>query len=112
MQDIELAGTPARVMRVSFTGDLGYEIHFPIQHQRQLFREIWNKGQHYGLTMVASRALDSLRLEKSYPRWGLELTADTDPYEAHLHGLIDWGKDFVGKPALEARQDQPRKWEI
>jgi len=64
------------------------------------------------VAMVASRPLDSLRLEKSYPRWGLELTADTDPFEAHLDGFIDWEKDFVGKKALEAIQFESRKWEI
>jgi len=112
VKEIVVAGVSVRVMRVSFTGDLGYEIHFPIQEQQQLFNELWSKGRDYGLAMVASRALDSLRLEKSYPRWGLELTADTDLFEAHLDGFINWENDFVGKKALEASQHEPRKWEI
>ncbi|NOX70458.1 MAG: FAD-dependent oxidoreductase [Gammaproteobacteria bacterium] len=112
VKEIEVAGVPAKVMRVSFTGDLGYEIHFPIQQQEKLFSEIWKNGQDHGLAMVASRALDSLRLEKSYPRWGLELTADTDPFEAHLDGFINWDKNFIGKDALECRRDEPHKWEI
>jgi len=112
VKEIEVAGVSVKVMRVSFTGDLGYEIHFPIEHQEQLFADIWQQGQDYGVTMVASRALDSLRLEKSYPRWGLELTADTDPFEARLDGFINWDKGFVGKAALEAKRDLPRKWEL
>jgi len=112
VKEIAVAGVSARVMRVSFTGDLGYEIHFPIHEQPQLFDELWSKGQDYGLAMVASRALDSLRLEKSYPRWGLELTADTDPFEAHMDNFINWEKDFVGKKALEAARSEPRRWEI
>jgi len=112
VKEIDVAGVPARVMRVSFTGDLGYEIHFPIQYQRALFGEIWSRGQQHGLAMVASRALDSLRLEKSYPRWGLELTADTNPFEAHMNGLINWDKEFIGKAVLEDLRDKPCKWEI
>jgi dimethylglycine dehydrogenase len=112
VKDIDLAGIPVRVMRVSFTGDLGYEIHFPIQQQRKIFNALWECGREFGLGMAASRALDSLRLEKSYPRWGLELTADIDPFEAHMDGLIDWGKDFIGKATLVARKNLPRKREI
>jgi len=112
VREFDVAGIPVRVMRVSFTGDMGYELHFPIEHQQELFAQIWRHGQGYGLAMVASRALDSLRLEKSYPRWGLELTADTDPFEARLDGFINWDKEFIGKAALEEKRHAPRKWEV
>ncbi|MEX3009569.1 FAD-dependent oxidoreductase [Hoeflea sp. TYP-13] len=112
VKDVEIAGVPARLMRVSFTGDLGYEIHFPIQYQRKMFHALRDAGRPYGLGLAASRALDSLRLEKSYPRWGLELTADTNPFEAAMDGLIDWDRDFVGKQAVLASREKPLKWQI
>lgn len=96
----------ARVMRVSFTGDLGYEIHFPMEFQEVLFEELLKHGEDLGLSLAGGRALDSLRLEKSYPRWGLELTGDTTPIEAGMMFFVNMDKDFIGKDALRARQQE------
>ncbi|MCP4011325.1 MAG: FAD-dependent oxidoreductase [Proteobacteria bacterium] len=106
-RDMELGPVPmARVMRVSFTGDLGYEIHFPMAFQKTLFEALLKQGEDLGLSLAGGRALDSLRLEKSYPRWGLELSGDTTPVEAGMMFFVDMDKDFVGKNAVLARKQE------
>lgn len=101
---------PARVMRISFTGDLGYEIHLAAEYQRTLFHALSKAGEDLGLTLCGARALDALRLEKGYGRWGTEFTADTTPQEAGLDRFVAMDKgDFVGREALtKAHNKGPR----
>ena len=105
--EIDLGPTRALVLRVAYTGDLGYEIHFPIQYQLALFEALREAGADLGLTLVGSRAMDSLRLEKSYGRWGAEYTADTTPYESGLDRYVRLDKgDFIGRDALVRHQNE------
>ncbi|MDA1071410.1 MAG: FAD-dependent oxidoreductase [Proteobacteria bacterium] len=109
-REIEVAMTPVRAMRIAFTGDLGYELHVPAEYQRALYHGLMEAGADLGLTLAGSRALDSLRLEKSYGRWGTEYTADTTPMEAGLDRFVKLDKgSFIGKQALErAGNEGPR----
>jgi len=101
-RDMELANVPVRVIRIAFTGDLGYELHVAAEYQRALYHALRDKGADLGLTLCGARALDSLRLEKGYGRWGSEFTADTTPEEAGLDRFVAMEKgNFIGREALE-----------
>jgi dimethylglycine dehydrogenase len=101
----DLEGCPeAVVIRVSFTGDLGYEIHFPVQYQAAFLTRLLAAGETLGLKLCGSRALMWLRLEKSYPSWGLELGPDYSPAESGLHRFVRWNKgEFMGRDAAQRR---------
>jgi dimethylglycine dehydrogenase len=96
-------------MRVSFTGELGYELYCPIQEGQRLLEVLADAGREYGLRLAGSRALMSLRLEKSFPSWGLELSADYTPFEPGMDRFVDLERrDFVGREALlAAARSQP-----
>ena len=90
------------VLRVNFVGALGWELHFPIEYAHHLFDAIFKAGAEYGIKMAGMRAMESLRLEKSYRMWGSDLTPDYSPYEAGLDRFVRMNKGaFVGKDALE-----------
>jgi dimethylglycine dehydrogenase len=101
-QRIELEGCPEAIaLRVSFTGELGYELYFPKEHQVAVYKAVRAAGDEFGLRLVGSHALMSLRLEKSFPSWGFDLTSDYYPSECGLGRFIAKDKgDFVGRDAL------------
>jgi dimethylglycine dehydrogenase len=109
---LRIAGVPAVVARLSFTGELGFEIYCAPQYQRALFAMIEREGASLGLHLFGGRALMSLRLEKSWGVWTLDLRPDFTPAEAGLDRYIAWDKDsdFIGKQAaLEERRRGPTK---
>ena len=99
----------AVVLRISFTGELGYEMFFPPEYQRPLLAAMEEAGEDLGLTLVGSRALGSLRIEKSFPSWGAELSPDYSPFDAGLGMFVKLDKtDFVGRDAaLRLKQQEP-----
>jgi dimethylglycine dehydrogenase len=99
----------AVVLRISFTGELGYELFFPPEYQRPLLEAIEAAGEDLGLRLVGSRALGSLRMEKSFPSWGAELSPDYSPFDAGLGRFVKLDKaDFVGRDAaLRLKQQEP-----
>ncbi|NCF82801.1 MAG: FAD-dependent oxidoreductase [Proteobacteria bacterium] len=99
----------AVVLRISFTGELGYEMFFPPEYQRPLLAAIEEAGEDLGLRLVGSRALASLRIEKSFPSWGAELSPDYSPFDACLDRFVKLDKtDFVGRDAaLRLKQQEP-----
>ena len=112
-RELYLGDVSALVLRVAYTGDLGYEIHFPIADQLALHDALLEAGSDLGLTLVGARAMDSLRLEKSYGRWGAEYTADTTPAEAGLDRYVRLDKgDFIGRDALLRRQNQGPRYQL
>jgi dimethylglycine dehydrogenase len=99
----------AVVLRISFTGELGYEMFFPPEYQRPLLAALETAGEDLGLRLVGSRALGSLRIEKSFPSWGADLSPDYSPYDAGLDRFVKLDKhDFVGRDAvLRHKQREP-----
>ena len=92
------------LLRVNFVGALGWELHFPIEYAHHLFDAIFAAGAEYKIGMVGMRAMESLRLEKSYRMWGSDLSPDYTPFEAGLDRFVRLNKgDFIGKAALEAQ---------
>ncbi|MBZ4022762.1 diguanylate cyclase [Rhodobacter sp. TJ_12] len=99
-RDIELGMCPVRAVRVAYTGELGWELHFPVEFGRYLWDLIWSVGEKHGLKPVGARAQNWLRQEKSYRAFGNELGRDATPMEAGLDRFIDLGKEFRGKQAM------------
>lgn len=92
------------LLRVNFVGALGWELHFPIEYANHLFEAIFAAGAGDGIGMAGMRAMESLRMEKSYRMWGSDLTRDNTPFEAGLDRFVRLKKaDFIGKAALEAQ---------
>ncbi len=102
----DVANTPALVNRVTYTGDLGYEIWVQPDYLRRLYREIMAAGRAHGVVNFGMRALLSMRLEKNFPTWYRELRPIYGAFEAGLDRFVDLGKnDFVGRDkALEEKQ--------
>jgi dimethylglycine dehydrogenase len=101
MRNIELGMCPVRAIRVAYTGELGWELHHPIEMQNYLFDQLEKAGERHGMKLVGARAQNWLRQEKSYRAFGTELGRDATPVEADLPRFIDMSKDFYGKDAME-----------
>ncbi|WP_054303994.1 FAD-dependent oxidoreductase [Gemmobacter sp. LW-1] len=99
-RDIELGMCPIRAIRVAYTGELGWELHYPIEFGRYLWDLLWSVGEKHGLKGVGARAQNWLRQEKSYRAFGNELGRDATPLEAALDRFVDLSKDFRGKQAM------------
>ena len=101
-RDIELMMCPTVALRVAYTGELGWELHHPIEMQNYLFDQLMAAGEPLGLKLVGARAQNWLRQEKSYRAFGTELGRDATPLEADLPRFVDLSKDFQGKAATQA----------
>jgi dimethylglycine dehydrogenase len=105
--DIRLGPVPVRALRVSYTGELGWELHHPIEWSRALDALLVDAGAGAGLADVGYRALDSLRLEKGYRFWGVDIGPKDTPLEAGLERFVAFDKgDFIGRePLLRQRAE-------
>ena len=107
---ITVAGIELVAIRVSFTGDLGWELHCPAEHQVALYQALLDAGREVGAGPVGSRALMSLRLEKGYGSWGREYSPEYWPQESGLARLIKLDKNFLNKDRyLEVADNPPRE---
>jgi dimethylglycine dehydrogenase len=105
-RDTWVGSVPCVVGRVTFTGDLGYEIWCAASFQQQLFDTIMDAGADHGMRLFGGRALDSLRLDKAWGSWGTEYRPIYDPYEANMGWMVKLGDpakgDFIGRNAAAA----------
>ena len=99
-RQIELGMCPVHAIRVAYTGELGWELHHPIEMQNYLFDLIMQAGAEHGLKLVGARAQNWLRQEKSYRAFGTELGRDATPLEADLPRFVNMDKDYHGKAAM------------
>jgi dimethylglycine dehydrogenase len=99
---IELGMVPVNAIRVAYTGELGWELHHPIEMQTHLFDRLMEVGERHGMKLVGARAQNWLRQEKSYRAFGTELGRDASPLEAGLDRFVNLDKDFHGKAAMLA----------
>ncbi len=107
--ETKVSGIDILLMRIGFTGELGYELHAPLEAQIDLYDAIHAAGAAFGLRDVGARAAETLRLEKLYPRFGTELTSEVTPHETGQGCFVDLEKgDFVGRDALRARPEGAR----
>lgn len=101
-QSCQIAGRWCQLVRVSFAGELGWEIHTKIEDTAAIFDAVWEAGQKHSLKPFGMEALDSLRIEKSYRAWKGDLSTDYTVLQGGLDRFVDWSKpDFKGKAALE-----------
>jgi glycine cleavage system aminomethyltransferase T/glycine/D-amino acid oxidase-like deaminating enzyme len=102
-REFHLGLAPVLALRVTYVGELGYELHLPTEYAAYVYEVLWAAGRDLGLADAGYRAIDSLRLEKRYLYWGSDITPDYTPYEAGLGFAVALGKkaDFIGRAALE-----------
>lgn len=103
----EVAGVSCVAIRVSFTGDLGWELHCAEADQARLYAALLDAGREIGAGPVGSRALMSLRVEKGYGSWGRDYSPEYWPQELGLDGLIKADKEFLNKAAWQAVAARP-----
>ncbi|MHB8398336.1 MAG: GcvT family protein [Candidatus Limnocylindrales bacterium] len=109
---IVVGNVPLLALRVTYVGELGWELYPPSEYAATLWDTIWEAGRGHGLVAGGYRAIDALRLEKGYRVWSSDITPDETPFEAGLGFAValDKGVDFIGHAALvAARSAGPRK---
>jgi len=110
IKDTFIGGVPALCVRISFTGELGYEIYVAPQYQLKLFEAIEEAGADLNIKWFGGRALMSMRLEKSWGAWTMDFRPDFTIMESGLDFFVDWDKDFIGKKAaLIEKKNGPSK---
>ncbi len=100
MRELAVGDVPVRALRVTFVGELGWELYCPTEYGAGLWRALWQAGREHGLIAGGYRAIDSLRLEKGYRVWAADITSDETPYEAGLGFCVKQEGAFVGSAAL------------
>jgi 4-methylaminobutanoate oxidase (formaldehyde-forming) len=99
--ELNVGPVPCLAVRVTFVGELGWELYCPIEFALTLYRLLETAGRPHGLVPAGYRAIDSLRLEKGYRVWGSDVTSADSPFEAGLGFAVAMGKDdFIGRAAL------------
>ena len=100
-REIRVGYAPVLALRVTYAGELGWELHVPSEYALHVYEALWEAGQDLGVANAGYRALDSLRLEKGYRYWSSEISPDTNPFEAGLGFAVSFTKNFIGREALE-----------
>ena len=109
-REITVAGHPVRALRVSYVGELGWELHAPMASMAALYDALWTRGREFGIADYGLYAVNSMRIEKGYKAWSTELTNELNMLEADMPRFIDFNKsDFVGKSATSDQQPRPLK---
>ncbi len=111
VREIGIAGTTVRALRITYVGELGWELHVPIAATGAVFDALMRAGEEFGIRPVGYRAIESLRLEKGYRAWGSDITPNDSPFEAGLGWAVKLRKntDFLGRKASEAIHAAPLK---
>ncbi|MBU6337108.1 MAG: FAD-dependent oxidoreductase [Acidobacteria bacterium] len=110
-REITVGDVPVRALRVTFVGELGWELYCPTEYGATLWRTLYETGQPHGLLACGYKAIDTLRLEKSYRVWAADITPDDNPYEAGLGFAVKEGRPggFIGEEALAASGEPLRR---
>ncbi len=103
VREIAIAGARVRALRITYVGELGWELHMPIGEVSRVFESLMAAGQAHGIAVAGYRAIESLRLEKGYRAWGADITPNDNPLEAGLGWAVKLksGLPFLGREALE-----------
>ena len=112
-REIEAGGVKSRALRVSYAGELGWELHCPIEQAGRLYDALKQAGAEFGLADFGLYALDALRMEKGYKGFATELTPESTALEAGLDRFVDFDKgDFIGRDALLAQRAKAPRWRL
>jgi 4-methylaminobutanoate oxidase (formaldehyde-forming) len=103
-REISVGPVPLLALRVTYVGELGWELYPPAEYGATLWETLWAVGRPFGMVAAGYRAIDALRLEKGYRVWSSDITPDETPFEAGLGFAVkmDKGVDFIGRDALIA----------
>ena len=109
MRELAVGDVPVRALRVTFVGELGWELYCPTEYGPGLWRTLWEAGHEHGLVAGGYRAIDSLRLEKGYRVWAADITPDETPFQAGLGLLRQAGRRLHRRrrPGRRRRQWRP-----
>jgi glycine cleavage system T protein len=108
VRETTIGNVPVRALRVTYVGELGWEIYCPSEYGLGLWQSLWEAGRPHGMIAGGYRAIDSLRLEKGYRVWGADITPDETPYEGGVGfcARLDKEGGFIGRGALVAAKEQ------
>jgi 4-methylaminobutanoate oxidase (formaldehyde-forming) len=111
VREIVVAGKPVRALRVTYVGELGWEMHMPIGDTGVVFDALNEAGAAHGIAPAGYRAIESLRLEKGYRAWGADITPNDSPFEAGLGWAVKLKRElpFLGRGAAEKTANAPLK---
>ena len=109
IRPLYVAGAPLRALRVTYVGELGWELHLPVEYAATVYDALMNAGAEFGIANAGYRAIESLRLEKGYRAWGADIGPDHTPLEAGLAWAVklQTAVPFLGREALEAQLAAP-----
>jgi glycine cleavage system aminomethyltransferase T/glycine/D-amino acid oxidase-like deaminating enzyme len=109
LQEIAVGSVPCVAVRITYVGELGWELYCPAEYGLRLWDTVWHAGGELGLVGAGYKAIDSLRLEKGYRVWGADISPEDTPYESGLGFAVKLDKgEFVGRDALTAAADPQR----
>ncbi|MFQ5546092.1 MAG: FAD-dependent oxidoreductase, partial [Acidiferrobacterales bacterium] len=112
-REIVVAGVSVRALRVSYVGELGWELHHPVDQQLQLFNALMGAGKKFEIGTFGAFAMNAMRLEKGYRAWGTDLTTERTPLEAGMKFFVKTnGRDFVGRGSMLRRAAEPGHWQM
>ena len=107
-RELAVGSVPCLALRVTYVGELGWELYCPSEFGLRLWDTIWEAGHDQGVVAGGYKAVDSLRLEKGYRVWGADITSETDPYQAGLGFCVKLDKaEFIGRSALLTKRGTP-----
>ena len=110
LREMTVGDVPVRALRVTYVGELGWELYCPTEYGLTLWRTLWEAGEPHGIVAGGYRAIDSLRVEKGYRVWGADITPDETPYQGGVGFCVKLDKPggFIGRDALaEAGEADP-----
>jgi len=106
-KEITLGYAPVLALRITYVGELGYELHMPVEYAPYVYDALWEAGKPLGLINAGYRCIDSLRLEKGYRYWSGDISPEHTPFEAGLDFCVKLDKgDFIGRKALLAQKEK------
>ncbi|MCP4299610.1 MAG: aminomethyl transferase family protein [Gammaproteobacteria bacterium] len=106
-REVEIGRLRCTALRVSYSGELGWELHCPMVNQQALFETLMAAGPEHGLALMGSRAMGMLRLEKGYRSWGAEMTTEVTPHAAGLEKFCSQKKDYIGSAIVDDQRQNP-----
>jgi 4-methylaminobutanoate oxidase (formaldehyde-forming) len=112
-QEIFIGYAPVLAIRLTYVGELGWELHIPTEYAAYVYEKLWEAGAECGLIDAGYHAIDSLRLEKRYLYWGADISPDTTPLETGLDFAVGWHKSgFIGRDALLRQKETGATWRL
>jgi len=112
-KEMQVAGLPTRALRVNYVGELGWELHPPMEHLEAIFDALWQAGEEFGIANFGLYAVNSLRMEKAYAGWGAELTNEVTMIDADMERFMKLNKaNFIGKEATLRQQQEERLFQL